>query len=217
MNPDRAALRDAYDRAAAHYGDRRNPRFDRFRAEALDHFAEQVRATGGTRVLDLGAGPGHECEELRNRGLDPLAVDFSPAMVARCRARGIEACEQDLYDLRPPGAPRSGALASFSLLHVPKADLGAVVERIADSLVPGAVLLVLLFEGEGEGPREADRAAFGVARHFSYYRPDELAGALGDRFEIVDTRRLDISPRPTLTVTGRLHAAGPAPREDHHA
>ncbi|MFJ5882314.1 class I SAM-dependent DNA methyltransferase [Kitasatospora cineracea] len=216
MTPDRTALREAYDRAADRYGEKRNPRFDRFRAELLDDFADLIRATGSTDVLDLGAGPGHESLELIGRGLRPLAVDFSPAMVARCQARGVDAVEQDLYELRLPPASRAGALASFSLLHIPKADLPPILDRVADTLFPGGVLLVMLFEGDGEGPREADRAAFGTARYFSYYRAEELAGVLAERFEIVDTRRLDISPRPTVAVTGRRRAAESTPSEGDH-
>ncbi|MEU2251480.1 methyltransferase domain-containing protein [Streptomyces sp. NPDC019224] len=216
MTTDRAALRSAYDRAAAEYGQRRNPRYDQFRAEQLDWFAEQVLATGGNRVLDLGSGPGHESVELRNRGLVPLAVDFSTEMVTRCRAKSLDAVEQDLYDLRVSSASWAGAWASFSLLHIPKADLAPIVDRIADALVPGGILLVLLFEGDGEGPREADRTSFGVARYFSYYRQDELSAALCNQFDIVDTRRLDISPRPTITVAGRLRSTGPTPVKEHH-
>jgi ubiquinone/menaquinone biosynthesis C-methylase UbiE len=215
---DRDALRDAYDRQAADYGRARNAQYDRFRDSMLDWFAAAV-APVGTAVVDLGSGPGHEAVMLRDRGLDPLAVDFSPAMVQRCRKRGIDATVADLHALDLPAASYAGAWASFSLLHIAKRDLSDVLKRVRHVLCPGGVLLVLLFEGTGEGLRQEDVKRFGVARHFAYYSLAELRGAIADQFSIVAEWRLDISPRPTLAVAGQVsgdHRNGESPHGYHH-
>lgn len=198
----KAAMRAAYDRHADDYGVARNPAFDAFRDEMLDWFSAQVRPLG-TRVLDLGAGPGAESLLLRERGLDPLAVDFSPRMVDKCRALGLDA---QLMDMTEPDLPEhtfAGAWISFSLLHVPKNEAARALATVARALRPGGIAAVLLFEGAGEGLRQADAARFGAPRYFAYYAPDELRDLLSGSFEVCYERRLDLSPRPTLVAAGR--------------
>ncbi|MFV2088590.1 methyltransferase domain-containing protein [Micromonospora sp. LOL_021] len=192
---DHDALREAYDRCADTYGKVRNRRYDKFRNASLGWFAEEVRQVGD-RVLDLGSGPGHEALLIKGKGLDPLAIDFSPRMVRNCRECGVEALQMDLYDLHLPEAEFAGAWASFSLLHLPKKDMSVVLSEIRRALRPGGVVAVLLFEGSGEGPRHEDYEKFGVARYFSYYRPAELKTVIGRQFTIIREDRLAGSPRP---------------------
>jgi SAM-dependent methyltransferase len=45
----------------------------------------------GDRILDLGCGTGEDAAHLMARGVSVHAVDASPAMVARARARGVAA------------------------------------------------------------------------------------------------------------------------------
>lgn len=209
---DREALRQAYDRQAPEYGRQRNPIYDAFRDRMLDRFAQLAAGQEGPanppggEVLDLGSGPGHESVLLRERGLRPLAVDFSPVMVEECRRKGIPAVVMDLYDLDLPPHRFAGAWMSFSLLHVPKADVPGILRHVAAALRPGGALMVLLFEGAGEGLRLEDVKRYGVPRYFSYYREDELAGLLGEHVVAVESHRLDISPRPTLVAAGRVPA-----------
>jgi SAM-dependent methyltransferase len=204
---DRAALKAAYDRQAATYGKTRNARFDEFRDAILDWFSAEV-AVVGTAVLDVGSGPGHESLLLRERGLDPLAIDFSPRMIEQCHQRGVAAVEMDFYALSLPAAHFAGAWISFSLLHVPKQDVAPILQSLHDALAPDAIAAVLLFEGTGEGPRTEDVKRFGFARYFAYYRPEELRSLVGTHFDVVRQDRLDISPRPTLLVAGRRRGAG---------
>ena len=199
---ERAALRDAYDRCAADYGRQRNRSYDAFRDEVMAWFVAEVAAVH-RRVVDLGSGPCHEAVLLREAGLQPLAVDFSSRMTGTCRERGIEAVERDMGDLRLPPEAFGGVWASFSPLHLAKSEVPPVIDRVHDALREGGIICVLLFEGEGEGYREADVARYGVARYFAYYRADELRAAVARRFEIVRERRLDIRPRPSLMVAGR--------------
>ena len=204
---DRAALRAAYDRYAETYGSTRNAIFDAFRDEVLDWFATATRPVG-SRVLDLGSGPGRESVQLRERGLAPLAIDFALAMARQCRQRGVATAVMDLYHLGLPAEQFAGAWVSFSLLHMPKQDVLGILDAVHRVLVPGGTIVVLLFEGAGEGPRQQDVRRFGTARYFSYYQPDELRETVGARFSVTAQWRLDISPRPTLGVAGRKTTEG---------
>jgi SAM-dependent methyltransferase len=81
----RIELGATFDRAAELY-DRVRPGFA---AEALDW----VLPPGARRVLDLGAGTGKLTAALVARGLDVLAIDPAPNMLARLRANlpGVDA------------------------------------------------------------------------------------------------------------------------------
>jgi SAM-dependent methyltransferase len=199
---ERTALRKAYDQVADTYGTKRNPRYDAFRDSVLAWFADEVRPVA-TDVADLGSGPGHECVFLADAGLRPLAVDFSAAMTAQCRGRGVRSAVMDLYTLGLTEGHFGGVLMSFSLLHIPKSDATSIVGGAARALRPGGTLLVLLFEGAGEGPRVQDVRKFGTARWFSYYQQNELRGLFGPELEITREWRLDISPRPTIGCAAR--------------
>ena len=199
---DRTGLRMAYDQVASTYGTKRNPRYDAFRDSVLSWFADEVRPVA-VEVADLGSGPGYESLFLASAGLQPLAVDFSPLMAAECRRRGIRSAVMDLYSLGLTEGHFGGVLMSFSFLHIPKSDAAHILQEVARSLRPGGTLLILLFEGEGEGPRTGDIRTFGTARWFSYYRQDELCALFGPEWEITREFKLDISPRPTIGCAAR--------------
>jgi SAM-dependent methyltransferase len=207
---DTASLRAAYDRVAPAYGRKRNRRYDAFRDAVLDWFATNASAVSSD-VVDLGSGPGHESLYLLNKGLSPLAVDFSPSMVRQCTALGVRAEVMDFTRLSLPGRSFGGALMSFSLLHLRSAAAREVVADVVDLLLPGGILLILVFEGDAEGYRAEDEARFGTARWFTYYTPEKLRGVLPDCLEVTREWRLDISPRPTIGIAARR-----APGEAYH-
>jgi len=53
----------------------------------------------GQRVLDAGIGSGLSAQLFAKAGLDVHGMDFSPAMLAACRAKGI-AVDLKLHDLQ---------------------------------------------------------------------------------------------------------------------
>ena len=103
----------------------------------------------GSRVLDLGGGPGRYTLALAARGDDVTLVDLSPELIAeasrRIAAAGLaaRALVGDAADLSTvPGAPFDAVLALGPLYHA--ADLSEVrgfVGQIAAVLRPGGVLL----------------------------------------------------------------------------
>ena len=69
--------RDTYDAIAAEFLEHTRDRS--VIREWLDRFTLSLRA--GTLVLDLGAGPGFDSAELRERGFDAISVDLSLGML----------------------------------------------------------------------------------------------------------------------------------------
>src|SRR5688572_783106 len=65
-------------------------------------FLDRLRAAGANRLLELGAGTGHDSVYFSEHGLEVVAIDLSPAMVAACRAKGVEAHVRDFLNLGFP-------------------------------------------------------------------------------------------------------------------
>jgi SAM-dependent methyltransferase len=136
----------------------------------LHSVADEVR---GRPVLDLGVGAGRTAWLLRLLTADYLAVDWSPEMVAACRAAlpGVDVREGDARDLE--GVPESRfALAFFSyngidnLDHAGRTDVLDSVRRV---LRPGG--LFVYSTASKLGPAFRERPTFFAPRH-----PGEPAG-----------------------------------------
>lgn len=194
----KAKLVEAYSRKVEEYGVKRNEKFDAFLEKEIQHFIDSVKRVG-TKVVDLGSGPGNESLAFKEAGLEPVCVDISPKMIEQCKQKGLEAHVMDFYNLNFPDESFAGAWMSFALLHVPKQEAESIIGEINRILVKNGVFYVSLFEGEGEGLKREDIKKFGVERYFSYYKPDELEKILSQHFEIAKSERLDISPRPTIS------------------
>ena len=143
--------RQAFDGVAAGY--------DRSNAEnpLLCAMRERVRRTialwvpAGSRVLDLGCGPGTDAADLAAAGYRITAIDWSPAMVEEARRRVQEAGVADRVDVRHLGihqidrrrlgdAPFDAAYSNFGPLNC-VVNLRAAAQHIADRLKPGGVLV----------------------------------------------------------------------------
>ncbi len=77
---------EGWDAIVANYEAAVEPGTAQFVAPMLD----RAGVGPGTRLLDVAAGPGVLTFEAARRGAQVLAIDFSPAMVARLRQRAAE-------------------------------------------------------------------------------------------------------------------------------
>lgn len=191
----------AYDMIASKYGEYHNVRFNNFLQREMGMFVQAVQAVG-SRVVDLGSGPGDESLYIKAYGLDPVCVDIAPRMVRECRRKGLETYLMDFSTLGFPEGTFAGAWMALSLLHVPKLEAFSVLQEVDRVLVDQGIFYVSLFEGEGEGLRE-DFGRYGIRRYFALYRQDEIQHVLHSRFDVVRSSRLEISPRPTISFLCR--------------
>ncbi|PZG12597.1 class I SAM-dependent methyltransferase [Nonomuraea aridisoli] len=178
------ALRSSYDGRAAQRDARGKAPWKLAERAA---FLERVRANGGGRLLEVGAGTGQDSVYFQENGLDVVAADLSPAMVARCREKGVEAHVMDFLGLDfPPGA-FDAVYALNCLLHVPNSDLPAVLDRIASVLRPGGLFFLGVYGGgtlTEEGVYEDDE--HDPPRFFSFRSDGQLQDFARGSFEIVD-------------------------------
>jgi SAM-dependent methyltransferase len=135
---------------------------------SLQRFIEALPPAG--KVLDLGCGPGADAARMQAAGLEVLAVDASPEMVALAQARGVRA-EVRSFDEIDEVAAYDGVWANFSLLHAKRADLPRHLAAISGALRPGGVVHIGMKTGTGEG-RDA------LGRFYTYVTEAELCGLM---------------------------------------
>lgn len=158
----------------------------------LDVFASLVPSG---LVGDLGCGPGRITGYLAGRGLDVFGVDLSPAMVevARRECPGVRFSVGSMAALDLADGAFAGAVAWYSLIHVPPPELPVVVAELARVVRSGGLLLIAFQVGSER-------------RH--------LTSAYGHEFGGVNVYRLDpdvvaqILAEAGLSVVARLVREG---------
>jgi SAM-dependent methyltransferase len=143
-------------------------------SEWLDRFASSLPAR--VRVLDLGAGPGFESAELRRRGFEAIAVDFSLGMLrAGVRESPGPRVQSDLRRLPFSSCSVCGVWANASLLHLSTAEATLALREIRRVLRPPGILHMSVKRGSGA---EWESESYGKPRWFQYWSDPELDAAL---------------------------------------
>jgi tRNA (uracil-5-)-methyltransferase TRM9 len=177
------------------------PDWDRARRRAwpeVARFAESFPP--GARVLDLAAGNGRHGVLAQKGGAGVVAADFSRALLAFARERGLACVQADARELPFAPATFDGALFVAGLHCIPgrAARLGALAE-MRRVLRPGAHALVTVWSRFRDGSlagwatADADVPWGGVSRYYHFYQPWELAAdcrAVGFRDVRVGGERL---------------------------
>lgn len=139
---------DYYDANAASYvADTAGVEFGELQRE----FAR--RLPRGGRVLDLGCGSGRDSLAFLRAGFAVDAVDGSARMAeAASGLTGLPVAHAFFSDYEPQG-PYDGIWACSSLLHVPAAELPAVIAKYARALAPGGTFYLSFKLGIHDGMR----------------------------------------------------------------
>lgn len=106
--------------------------------------------TPGCKLLDLGCGSGRDSAYFSALGFDVTAADGSEELCKRVRANyGIDAICTQFEDIAFQ-AEFDAIWACASLLHVKKADMSNVMERVSAALKPGGILYASFKYGSEE-------------------------------------------------------------------
>ncbi len=133
------------------YGERIAGVYDELYAECEAATVDLLEALAqGGRVLELGIGTGRVALPLRQRGVDVMGIDLSPAMIARLRSKPggseIEVVQGSFADLDLD--------ARFSLIYVvfntfysllTQEDQVRCFQRVSDHLADDGVFLMEVF------------------------------------------------------------------------
>lgn len=180
------SLRQAYDTSAV---ERDKASRGSWRIRERHKFLELLAKEKRSTLLEIGAGPGKDSKFFHDNGLQVIATDLSPQMVALCREKGLEAYTMDFKNLDFPTESFDAVYAFNSLLHVPKQDLQAVLVTLQKLLKPSGLFFVAVWGGkESEGVWEDDRQR--PKRFFSFFTDEELKKTVSSFFDIYDFEAL---------------------------
>lgn len=199
-------LRASYDNSA---DERDRTPESGWKIEERERFGTLLRETGARRLLEIGAGAGHDSLFFQRQGLSVVATDLSPQMVAKCKAKGLNARVAGFLDLDFPAESFDAVFAFNCLLHVPDADLPTVLETIRLLLRPGGLFFMAVYGGDGvEEVWDADPIT--PKRFFSLRTDEQIQQFARERFEILDFHtRLDTGIMPSQLLTLRRRADAP--------
>jgi ubiquinone/menaquinone biosynthesis C-methylase UbiE len=207
---DENATRASYDRVAAEYARRIN---DELEDKPLERklLAEFTAGTPG-HIADVGCGPGHVAAYLQEQGAEVVGLDLSPAMVVQARALhpDVEFEVGDMRALPLEDGLLGGIVALYSLIHIPRAEVVAVLREFRRVLRPGGRLLVGFHIGE-EIRHFEDWWGEPVNLDFIFFTTAEMATYLDEAgFSLEET--IEREPYPEVEVaTRRAYLLAQAP------
>jgi SAM-dependent methyltransferase len=116
--------------------------------EVLECFARAVRDQG--LVCEIGCGPGQVARYLHERGVAVVGLDLSPRMVElACQLNpGIEFQEGDMAKLEAQDASWAGIVAFYSIIHLPRSEVVAVLSEWRRVLHPSGLVLLSFHRGQ---------------------------------------------------------------------
>jgi SAM-dependent methyltransferase len=185
----RERLQAAYDANAEARDRRDDPKWKRNVREVS---LNALRRGGLNRLLEIGAGTGHDGVFFQQHGLAVVCVDLSPEMVRLCREKGLEAHVMDVMELRFPADSFDAAYSFNSLLHLPKAELPVALREVRRVLRPGGLFFLGLYGGhDHEGVWDED--TYEPKRFFSFHTDEDLFRTVEKAFDVVSFERIDVA------------------------
>lgn len=156
---------DAYASAADRYADQFS--LEKYSEEESEMAALIAELPKGTRVLDLGCGPGHWAARMQKSGLTVDAVDASPEMAALAKSMFDMNVRVEAFEDLTLEGPYDGVWANFSLLHAPRSEFPTYLARLHAAMRPEGILHLGMKLGESE-------ARDHLGRFYAYYGEQEL-------------------------------------------
>jgi cyclopropane fatty-acyl-phospholipid synthase-like methyltransferase len=180
----------------------------------------------GSRVLEIGCGTGYDACHLARRGVEVVACDSSPEMIAvataRIQSEGLQKLVQpkllraeDIFSLQGTSS-FDGVFSNFGALNcVP--DIGRLARDLAALLAPGGSALLcwmgsscawetLWYLGQGEGRKafrrlQRDgvpaRLADGAFVHVHYPSVSKLTRSFAPAFKVKSIKGIGIAVPPS--------------------
>lgn len=148
-----------------------------------------ARIGDGSKVLDIGCGSGEDCKFLAGLGLQAWGVDIAAGLIQEAKSRYPQGKFQvmAINQLDFPTATFRAVIAKKSLLHLPKKEIPAVLNRINDLLEKEGWFFLVVKEGFGERAVKQERFGHQIKRLYSFFTNFEMQKLLeGAGFKIVD-------------------------------
>jgi SAM-dependent methyltransferase len=140
----------------------------------LGRLAEILGA--GALVADIGCGPGHQTEQLRESGLRAYGFDLSFEMLCALGISGL--AQADMRALPIRSGSLDGVWCAAALLHIPRELVPGVLGEFHRVLRPDGTLGLMIAEGEGEGWEQVSYREDAQRRYFVYHSQEAITKAL---------------------------------------
>lgn len=138
---------------------------DPMRVRIRDGFVELLQREGRSRLVDVGAGPGRDTVEFRDRGFGVIGVDLAPANVGLMCAQGLDGVAGSLYQLPFPAGSFDALWTMSTFVHVPHDRFDDAMTELLRVVAPGGPLAIGTWGGRDfEGVPE-----FGELRPFRFF------------------------------------------------
>jgi demethylmenaquinone methyltransferase/2-methoxy-6-polyprenyl-1,4-benzoquinol methylase len=134
------AVRDMFDAIAPRYDLVNRVMTFRLDVRWRRRTVRDLAVPAGSIVLDLAAGTGDLCIDLRESGLTPISVDLSYGMLAADRS-GAPRAQADILRLPMSDASVDGVTCGVALRNL--TDLGAFFDELARVVRPGGRIALL--------------------------------------------------------------------------
>jgi SAM-dependent methyltransferase/ribosomal protein S18 acetylase RimI-like enzyme len=197
------SLQSSYDRVADEYAVRFFNELEQkpLERELLDRFAAKVKGRGP--ACDLGSGPGHVTRYLHERGLDIRGIDLSPGMVQTARRLnpGLKFEEGDMRSLKMADNALAGIVAFYSIIHLRRTDVVAVLEEMKRVLRPGGQLLLSFHIGNNVLHLD-ELLGVRVSLDFTFFQSDEMKHYLREAGLLV-AEAVERAPYPNVEYPSR--------------
>jgi SAM-dependent methyltransferase len=182
----RDALCESYDKSAEK---REASQTQDWKIRERGIFLDRLRDEQKKTLLEIGAGVGRDSLFFRENGLATRCIDLSPAMVAFCRQKGLDAQVMDVAGLDFPDESFDAVYSMNSLLHLSKTEFPAALAQIRRVLKPGGVFFLGVYGGyDHEGVWEQD--GFDPKRFFSFYSDEHIRREVAGIFTILSFERV---------------------------
>ena len=152
-------------------------------------FKKFLQLISGKKILDCGCGGGDHSLYFQQQGLDVTGIDISPAMIALCKNKGVQAFLMDMESLTFGSNSFDGIWAVTSVLHVPKKNVPKVATEFYRVLRDSGILFLCLKEGDCERflPDKNDAT---TGRFFAFWKEEEICSIFSRYFEIIESRKV---------------------------
>jgi SAM-dependent methyltransferase len=168
-------IRKSYDQIADEYARRIFHELDGkpFDRELLIRFAREVSGRG--EVCDMGCGPGHVAQYLKNLGTNVFGLDISPATLEQARRLNPDILfrEGDMMALDLPDSKLAGIVAFYAIVNTPKEFLSDIFRQMFRVLQAGGMLLLAFHIGD-EVAHYEELWERPVALDFFYFQPADI-------------------------------------------
>lgn len=190
----RNALREFYDKTAR---DREAGEVSDWKIRERADFLMLLQKEQKRSLLEIGAGVGRDSLFFQENGLETRCIDLSPAMVAFCRQKGLDAQVMDVAELDFPDESFDTVYSMNSLLHLPKAEFPGALAQIRRVLKPGGLFFLGVYGGDDhEGIRTEDYTE--PKRFFSSFSDERIRQETARVFDILSFETIDSNPGSTL-------------------